>query len=70
MLDFANHTGRRLVKKKTGDVDLEQSKYRIRKVSSHQRGNQNPQIEGQTTQWPNRKGQNDLQNITQNTNIE
>ena len=64
-----------MVKKNPGDVDLEQSKYRIRKVSSHQRGNQNPQNEGQTTQWSKRKGQTTIYKtlhrtlISSNTNL-
>ena len=40
----------------------------VRRVWRYQRGNQNPYIEGQETQWPNEKGQrtnNYLQNITQ-----
>ena len=29
----------------------------LRRVWKHQRGNQNREIEGQITQWPNEKGQ-------------
>jgi hypothetical protein len=32
-----------------------------------QRGNQNPEIEGQTTQWPKEKGQKDKQWFTKHT---
>jgi hypothetical protein len=40
------------VKLELTKVDLNDSKKR-----RHQRGNQNPQIEGQTTQWPKDEGQ-------------
>ena len=38
-----------------------------RRVCRYQRGNQNPQIEGQTTQLPNEKGQKDKQRSTKHT---
>ena len=34
---------------------------RVRKGWRYQSGNQKPSIEGQTTQWPNEKGQKDKQ---------
>ena len=38
-----------------------------RRVWRYQRGNQNPQIEGQTTQWPEENGQKDKQQSTKHT---
>ena len=35
----------------------------LRRVWRYQRGNQNPYIEEQTTQWPKKRTNNDLQNI-------
>jgi len=37
------------------------------KISSYQKGYQNPYIEGQTTQWPKEKGQYDNQRSTKHT---
>ena len=34
---------------------------KVRRVWRYQRGNQNPKIEGQTTQWPKEKEQRDKQ---------
>ena len=43
------------------------------KVWKKQIGNQRPQIEGQTTQWPNEKGQKDkkrsMNNYTENKTL-
>ena len=39
-------------------------KCNVRRVWRYQRGNQNPKIEGQTTQWPKETGQNDKQQST------
>jgi hypothetical protein len=36
----------------------------VRRDRIYQRGNQNSQIEGQTTQWPKEKGQQDIQRST------
>ena len=36
----------------------------FQRVWRYQRGNQNPSIEGQTTQWPKEKGQKDKQQST------
>ena len=39
----------------------------IRRVWRYQRGNQNPYIEEQTTQWPKEKVQKDTQRSTKHT---
>ena len=39
----------------------------LRRVWRYQRGNQNPDIEEQTTQWPKERGQNDKQRSTKHT---
>jgi hypothetical protein len=39
----------------------------LRRVCRYQRGNKNPSIEGQTTQWPKEKGQMDKQRYTKQT---
>ena len=38
-----------------------------RSVCKYQKGNQNPYIEGQTTQWPKEKVQKDKQRSTKHT---
>jgi len=38
-----------------------------RRIWRYQRGNRNPYIEGQTTQWPKEKGQKDKQRSTKHT---
>jgi hypothetical protein len=39
----------------------------LRRIWSYQRGNQNPYIEEQTTQWPKEKVQKDKQRSTKHT---
>jgi hypothetical protein len=39
----------------------------VRRVWRYQRGNQNPYIEEQTTQWPKEKAQKDKQQSTKHT---
>jgi hypothetical protein len=39
----------------------------LRRVCRYQRGNQNPSIEGHTTQWSKEKGQKDNQRYTKHT---
>jgi hypothetical protein len=39
----------------------------VRRVRRYQRSNQNPWIEGKTTQWPKEKGQKDKQPSTKHT---
>ena len=41
--------------------------YSLRRVWKYQRGNQNPYIEEQTTQWPKEKVQKDKQRSTKHT---
>ena len=40
-----------------GCVEREKRNERGRRALRYQMGNQNPEIEGQTTQWPKGKGQ-------------
>jgi hypothetical protein len=39
----------------------------VRRIWRYQRGNQNPYVEEQTTQWPNKKVQKDKQRSTKHT---
>ena len=48
-------------------MDINHISYVLRRVWRYQRGNQNPYIEEQTTQWPNEKVQKDKQWSTKHT---
>ena len=45
-------------------LQAKMSEVTVRRVSRYQRGNKNPQIEGQTTQWPKEKRQKNKQQST------